>query len=183
VVIRPATRADAAAIARVHVDSWRTAYRNILPAGYLDRLHAGDLAQRWARQLRTRPDDILVVCSPDEVVVGFAVVGGCTDGAELAGFAGEVSMLYLIPSAIGCGLGAALWRACTAKLAGRNYRWLTVWVLAANRDGRAFYRHCGLRPDGAHRFDYFREQAVEVVRYAGPLNPVAELATLFGRAR
>jgi L-amino acid N-acyltransferase YncA len=179
VIIRPGTGADAAAIARIHVDSWQAAYRDILPADYLDQLEAGSLARYWSQQIQARPADVLVLCAPDEVVVGFAVVSGCLDGPELAGFAGEVKMLYLAPPAIGCGLGAALWRACTAELTRRNHHWLVVWVLAANRDGRAFYHHQGLRPDGARRVDHFLGQSVTVVRYAGALNPVTELATLF----
>jgi L-amino acid N-acyltransferase YncA len=179
VIIRPGTAADAPAIARVHVDSWRAAYRGILPAGYLDQLDAASLARHWSQQIQARPADVLVVCSPDDTVVGFAVVSGCTDGPELAGFAGEVRMLYLAPPAIGCGLGAALWRACTAELTRRNHHWLVVWVLAANRDGRAFYHHQGLRPDGARRLDRFHGHDVTVIRYAAALNPVSELVTLF----
>ena len=37
-LIREASPTDAAAIARVHVDSWRTTYAGIVPADYLANL-------------------------------------------------------------------------------------------------------------------------------------------------
>jgi hypothetical protein len=36
--IRPATPADSSAIARVHIDCWRTTYAGLVPAEYLARL-------------------------------------------------------------------------------------------------------------------------------------------------
>ena len=36
VIIRPDDVSDAVAIARVHVDSWRTTYAGIVPDDYLD---------------------------------------------------------------------------------------------------------------------------------------------------
>ena len=36
ITIRPATAADAAQIARVRVDCWRSTYRGLVPDAYLD---------------------------------------------------------------------------------------------------------------------------------------------------
>ncbi len=180
-ITRPAIAGDVPAIARIHVDSWRATYRGILPAGFLDGLDVGALAEHWDRRVRGEPDDVLVVCSPDDMVTGFARLTGCADGPDLAGFAGEVSMLYLAPPAVGCGLGAGLWRACVDALAGRGYRWLVVWVLAANHHARAFYRSRGLRADGAWRVDLFDGQPVDVIRYASALNPVVDMAALIAQ--
>ena len=36
--IRRATSSDAANIAKVHVDSWRTTYQNVLPTDFLESL-------------------------------------------------------------------------------------------------------------------------------------------------
>ena len=41
-MLRPATADDAALIAQLHIDSWRSAYRDILDAAYL----AGPMGQR-----------------------------------------------------------------------------------------------------------------------------------------
>ncbi len=38
VIVRDATSADAPAIARIHIDSWRSTYRGIVPHEYLAEL-------------------------------------------------------------------------------------------------------------------------------------------------
>lgn len=44
-MIRKALPSDAQAIAQVHISSWQAAYRDLMPAEYLDALQA-TLAQR-----------------------------------------------------------------------------------------------------------------------------------------
>jgi hypothetical protein len=40
--IREATLADAEGVARVHVDTWRSAYKEMVPDSYLDGLNYED---------------------------------------------------------------------------------------------------------------------------------------------
>src|ERR1041385_8579918 len=54
-VIRPAAPEDAPAIARVHVESWRTTYRGIFPQGLLDGLSIEDRARSWNEVLGNSP--------------------------------------------------------------------------------------------------------------------------------
>ena len=49
--VREAMPCDAAAIARVHVDAWRTTYRGIVPDEYLSSLSYEKSQQRWERLL------------------------------------------------------------------------------------------------------------------------------------
>lgn len=171
---RKATGSDALAIARVHVASWRATYAGMLPERYLHALDDVALGERWRRRmLADRRGDLLVVDDGCGETAGFAQVGACRDPA-LAGFAGEVHMLYVRPDRVGCGLGSVLWRGALAELAGRGYRWVVVHVVARNESARAFYRHMGLRPDGGRRRDVFDGVAVDVVRYAGVLAPVVD---------
>ena len=55
--IRPATAGDAAALARVHVDSWRTTYRGIVPDEALAHLSYERREQLWANQLEQATAD------------------------------------------------------------------------------------------------------------------------------
>jgi GNAT superfamily N-acetyltransferase len=50
-VIRAARTADAAQIAVVHVRSWQSAYRGLLPQAYLDGLDPAQRVGRWERSL------------------------------------------------------------------------------------------------------------------------------------
>ena len=49
VSVRPATAGDADAIARVQVETWRAAYRAIVPAAFLAGLDHAERAERWRR--------------------------------------------------------------------------------------------------------------------------------------
>ena len=53
-LVRQAEIGDAAAIARVHVASWRTTYRGLLPDEFLDSLDEGRYTERWLRSQRSR---------------------------------------------------------------------------------------------------------------------------------
>lgn len=50
-LIRPARMADADAIARVHVDSWRTTYPGIVPDDYLATMSYEQRSGVWQRIL------------------------------------------------------------------------------------------------------------------------------------
>lgn len=76
-LIREATPADAAAIARVHVESWRATYRGIVPDDYLARLSREGWERTWANTLRGAGDadaGTAVFVAEDDAgqVVGFA---------------------------------------------------------------------------------------------------------------
>lgn len=183
--IRPATPADAQDIARIHADSWRSAYRGLLPQHYLDAMSPFTLRVRWQRRLRwndSRPaerDSDVWVIELEQRVLGFSVLEPVMDDDDdLAGFAGEVSMLYVDPEHTRQGLGHTLLERSLELLAEREYYWVVIWVLALNRPARAFYERAGLRPDGAYRQDRFVNENVTVLRYAKPLNPAIDFAAL-----
>lgn len=182
--VRSASPEDAKDIARIHAHSWRTAYRGLLPQGYLDAMSPFVLAARWQKRLRwdsSRPDsreqDILVV-EHEGRVAGFAEIGPCVDDAELVGFAGEMNMLYVDPELVGRGLGRQLLDHGLRALAGREYFWVVIWVLEDNQRARRFYERAGLRWDMASREDRFVNERVTVLRYAKALNPVVDFAAL-----
>src|SRR4051794_10922273 len=50
-LIRPATVADAPALGRVHVTSWRQTYAGIVPAAFLAGLSPENRAATWAHRL------------------------------------------------------------------------------------------------------------------------------------
>lgn len=189
ITIRPADRAgDAWAVAEIHVASWQSAYRDILPARYLDSLHVADTGPRWLQRVQTQAALRPLVCDlwvieEDGVVVGFAVLGACRDDVrgdepDMAGFAGEIQMLYVHPRRLGAGLGKRLIEHSFDILAQRGYYWAVVWVLEENRPAQAFYRRMGLRPDGARRFDRFDGRAFPVLRFARAINPVIDFDAL-----
>ena len=50
-IIREANLDDAKGIAKVHVDSWRTTYKNIIPDEYLNNLSYEKREQLWTNNI------------------------------------------------------------------------------------------------------------------------------------
>jgi ribosomal protein S18 acetylase RimI-like enzyme len=177
--VRAARPADAEAIGRVHSESWRLTYAGLVSPRYLATLDEEELAERWRRRLSgPRGESSLLVAEEAGEVIGFALFGPAGERDLEDGFAGEIQMLYVLPAGQRRGHGRALFEQAASDLAGRRLFWLVVWVVEHNLAARAFYRRLGLLPDGARRSDTLGGQPVDVVRYAGPLNPAIDFGRL-----
>jgi GNAT superfamily N-acetyltransferase len=141
-VIRRARPSDAGAIAQVHVQSWREAYRGIIPQPYLERLSLPAHERQWRRSFAE--GGWAFVAEWERRVVGFAS-GGLSRGRR--DISGELYVLYVLRSSHGRGVGRALFDACHYELARLGHRGLLVWVLAEN-PARSFYEHLGGEPAG-----------------------------------
>jgi ribosomal protein S18 acetylase RimI-like enzyme len=176
-LVRPARPADAEAIGRVHSESWRLTYAGLLSARYLAGLDSDVLAAKWRRRLLAPGGaSSMQVAERDGEVVGFSLFGPAAERDLDDGFAGEIQMLYVLPAGQRRGHGRALFERASSDLAARRLFWLVVWVVEHNLAARAFYRRLGLAADGARRADTLGGQAVDVVRYAVPLNPAIDYA-------
>lgn len=142
-LLRRARIADAPAIARVYVDSWRMTYDGLLPRDYLDGLKYDSFERHWRRTLATRGwafvAEITDSDGGDSQIVGMASGGRAR--RDRTG-SGEIYVLYLDKRAQGRGAGRALFDACHYELARRGLGSMFVWVLAAN-PSRYFYEHLG----------------------------------------
>ena len=76
-LIRQAKPDDSAAIAKVHVESWRTTYPGIVSDAVLDGLSIADRQRLWDDTLTSHRDanHILIVEGDDGTIVGFASAG------------------------------------------------------------------------------------------------------------
>ena len=140
--IRAAMVEDAAGIARVHIDSWRTTYAGIVPDAYLAGLSYEAREARWEERLGDLPVDDCVYIAVDEAgqIAGFA--GGGPQRTALPGYAGELYAIYLLRVAQGQGLGRQLTSRVAAHLLRQGMRSMAVWVLTAN-PSRGFYEALG----------------------------------------
>jgi GNAT superfamily N-acetyltransferase len=154
---------DAAAIARVRVDSWRATYAGIVPAPLLAAMDASVFAGRLAHRLDEPDHGVLVTESPAGVIDGFVIAGACAD--EDAAGLGEVHAIYLAPDRRGRGLGPPLLEAACSWLAGRGFTTIVLWVLTANAPARRFYERQGFQADGAARMLDFDGTPIEEIRY------------------
>jgi GNAT superfamily N-acetyltransferase len=143
VSIRLAQPDDAPAIGRVHVETWRAAYRSLVPEAYLASLSAVGRAAEW-RELLAHQDHkrfVLAATSERREVVGFAAAG--PERAGEPGYDGELYALYLLPAHQGQGLGRALVRDVASRLAAAGMQSMLLWVFEANSAARRFYEKLG----------------------------------------
>ena len=165
VVLREATVEDAREIAEVHVAVWRRAYRDLLPAEFLDALSVDDRVRMWTEVLGS-PQEGVFVTERDGRVVGFCGYGPSRDDDATASM-GNVSTLYVLEEVSGRGVGSALVAAAETRLRQLGYERAALWVLAANERGRRFYERAGWRWDGTtgeFRIDCGYEPMVRYVR-------------------
>lgn len=81
-IVRRATVADAEAIGRIHVESWRTTYAGIVPAEFLAALSAERRAEQWRAGLANPESPTIVLVGelrPGEIA-GFAACGPEREG-------------------------------------------------------------------------------------------------------
>jgi GNAT superfamily N-acetyltransferase len=167
-VVRPATEADAEAIAHVHVATWQAAYTGLLPADYLAAM-SGTIEPRADRRrttLATPSTTVLVVDAADSGggVAGFVDVGPSRD-SDAAPRTGELMAIYVHPRFWGQRIGAVLHDAGLAALAAAGNTTATLWVLDTNQRGRAFYERHGWSLDGNTKQAEIGDVTVTEVRY------------------
>ncbi len=145
--LRPAAPADARAIARIHVETWRTTYPGMLPDKALIDMTVDNKARSWRHALAQpgAAGAILLAEMPGDGAIGFASAGN-NRHANLP-FAGEVQTLYVLPDWQNQGIGRQLLNGCFAALRGRGLASAVVWVLADN-PARFFYERMGGRRAG-----------------------------------
>jgi GNAT superfamily N-acetyltransferase len=140
IALRKAEVDDAEAIARVHVDAWRTTYDGLVPASHLNALSYEGRTERWL-ELLNRPDQYTFVAeAASGAVVGY--VDGGPERTGRLGFAGELYSIYLLQDYRGQGIGTRLFVCLVRALRDASLNDLAVWVLEGNRY-RGFYESLG----------------------------------------
>jgi ribosomal protein S18 acetylase RimI-like enzyme len=139
--IREATLKDGDALARVQLESWRSAYADLLPADYLAHFTHEEQAQDWRDMLRGEMRDLLYVAEVDTgEVVGYALA---RPAASWQGpYTSELVSLHVLLPYKRQGIGRALIASIATALRQQNHDTLMLWVLKEN-PARAFYERLG----------------------------------------
>ena len=142
VTIRKAIVGDAAAIAGVHVETWRDTYAGMIPDQALVKMSRRRHAAMWAQDLANGAKGQAVVVADDALagVVGFGSCGRAR-GTDLA-YKGEVYTLYVLPDFQGNDIGKGLLARLFTALLEDGSDSALVWVLADN-PSRFFYQAMG----------------------------------------
>lgn len=130
--IRFAKLEDAAGIAQVHVDSWKTTYKGIIADAYLDKLSVEEHWNRWEKRLsEPEPGEGVIVAENERgQICGFLDYGIDRESGHM--HEAELYAVYLLQSEQRKGIGREMFRRMLEVLRERGYRSLMVWVLEQN---------------------------------------------------
>lgn len=143
-IVRVARPEDARAVAAVRVETWRSAYRGILPDGYLDGLRADDMAGRFRGAIAGGgPEEYFFVAEEGGRVVGFVICGPERGG--IGRHAGDVYAIYVLPAFQRRGTGHLLMKAAMARLGGLGYTSMLLWTPVDSAYSRFYERLGGAR--------------------------------------
>ena len=155
---------DVTAIAHLHAESWRSAYRGILSDAFLENhVHADRLAVWHERFSGMTPIPMFVIVADAGTrLAGFA----CVFPEEDAVFGSFLDNLHVSPQLTGKGIGRQLLSEAAARLDANSSRaGLYLWVLEQNNGARKFYERAGGVLAGSIVHSMQDGQSVVALRY------------------
>lgn len=167
--IREAVIEDVEAIARVHVDSWRTTYKGIVPENYLKQLSYEQRAENWRRGVGRNA--LYVAEDVSGKIIGFATGGKERTGKY--GVDGELYAIYLLQEAQGQGIGKALTIKIAQSLNKQGFTSMLVWVLELN-PSKKFYEALGGKALAETMIEIGGEDLKEIAYYWENIGHIGE---------
>lgn len=137
--IRKADIEDAAAIARVQVESWKTTYAGIVSEVFLASLNQEDRMRSWQEQILAGNVTIFVAEDQGEIF-GFAAGGEARENLDK--YDAELYAIYLLRERQSQGVGKTLSLALAFALREKGFTSMLVWVLEQN-PSVSFYQRLG----------------------------------------
>ena len=131
--IRRATQSDFQDIAAIHIESWKDAYSDVLPAEFLAG-HINRVLERQWDEIEIKKKDIVLVAE-EHSLVGFVAVW-----CRSIPF---IDNLHVRPSKRSNKIGAALMKAAAKELLNEGHKTAYLWVFESNEKAIRFYERLG----------------------------------------
>lgn len=138
--IRKAMEQDVNGIANVHINSWKTTYKGILPDQYLSSMNLEAKKKNWLRNLKMLHNATFVAENTNGEIIGFAAGGPEQTNDPL--IQGEVYAIYFLQEYQRQGLGREMIKAVIHELMKMEHQNLIIWALKDN-PSCGFYRALG----------------------------------------
>lgn len=143
--IRKAISTDASEIAAVHLKSWQTTYKDIIPNDYLSTLSYEDKKQKWKERLNSNTNKTFTYVAQNEYgkIVGFSL-GGLEQQEPVENrfhedlYKGELMAIYLLEEYQRKGIGRQLVFRIMNHLIEHKIPSMIAWVLKENSSSK-FY--------------------------------------------
>ncbi|MEV6524165.1 GNAT family N-acetyltransferase [Longispora sp. NPDC051575] len=172
--VRPARPGDATDLARIQLETWRVAYRKLVPREILAALDADTLAAHWRTAVLEPPGPrfrvlVAVEQAAEEHTVGFAAIGPA-DADDKVPDAAAFTELLVEPRWGRRGHGSRLLSAATAHWRDDGFSTALAWAFDQAPATINFLTSAGWQPDGARRALDMADVLVPQVRLHVSLN-------------
>jgi L-amino acid N-acyltransferase YncA len=138
--IRKAVLTDAKGIAKVHVDSWKSTYKNIIPDEFLKKLSYDQRTELWNRNIIKEGNYVFVAENNEGEIVGFADCG--KRESNNVPNSGDLTSIYLLEEYQGKGVGKQLLKQLFLQFEELGFNRVFVEILEDNKT-RYFYEYYG----------------------------------------
>ena len=145
-------------ISKIYENSWRYAYKGIIPQDYLDAIPEG----RWVKNFDI-PGWSTMVCVENGEYIGTSSF--CRSRFEQYPDSGEVISIYLLPEYMGKGYGSKLLEIVMNELENQGFTEVFLWVLEENTTARQFYEKHGFKCSDDYLDDNIGGKDLREVRY------------------
>lgn len=136
--IRTARVGDEKSIADVIVNTWKDAYRDIVPDSFINSLTTEKHEKLFRENIKNGTETILVLVNPKNQIIG--VVCGGQDRSGI--YDCELVAIYILPDYQKRGYGKWLFRELIEEHKKNQYRSMIIWTFRDNKD-RQFYEILG----------------------------------------
>lgn len=134
-------------ISNIYEQSWRHAYKGIIPQDFLDSIPKG----RWCRAFDNPKGHTLIMLDDNGKMIGSSSY--CASRFEKFEGMGEIISIYFLPEYCGKGYGKPLLMRAVEELKAMGFKDIFLWVLEENHNARRFYEKCGFSYSGEQYTD------------------------------
>ncbi|MBP3887445.1 MAG: GNAT family N-acetyltransferase [Cellulosilyticum sp.] len=152
------TQNNVMAVSHVYEESWKSAYKGLIPQDYLEQIPKG----HWMQALKSGVWQSFIMLDGGKIIGTSAYCGSRDE--KLKGY-GEVVSIYLLPEYMGKGYGKKLFQAVINKLQEEGYKSIYLWVLEGNSRAIKFYEKFGFKANSAYLDDNIGGKVVREMQY------------------
>lgn len=159
IVIRKINSSDSREeISNVYEQSWKFAYKGIIPSDYLDSIPSG----QWCGAL-DNPDRHTLIMVDGNKIIGTSSY--CKSRFEDYKDWGEIISIYFLPEYMGKGYGKCLLEQAVEELKAMGFNKIFLWVLEDNYRARHFYEKCGFKNSGEYMDNVIGSKQLRELQY------------------
>jgi len=148
--IRYAEMDDSDSMALIYSQSYRSAFRGIIPDNILEDVFSFEKRRDGLRTELSEGSSVNVVMYKENKPVGMLTYGKSKD-EDLENSVIEILRIYILPSCWGQNLGAELMNWAIDELKHKGYSKISLWVIEDNKRAIKLYKRIGFVPDGMSR--------------------------------